>query len=128
MTKHHSNLKLGATRMYSKVRVKQWIEAEENLGLRNSVFITINGTTTQYYNEQEGEIFYNLMKKSMKINDWFDVICENYFQAIKKKDKVKHFECLAIFNEIDENPEIATEDQLRRLKRLRESTHEEIYK
>ena len=114
--------------MYSKVRVKQWIEAEENLGLRNSVFITINGTTTQYYNEQEGNTFYYWILNCIKIKDWFNNLCDDYFKAIKLNNLVAIFECLAIFNEIDEHPEIATEDQLRRLKRLRESTHEEIYK
>ena len=128
MTKHYTNLKEGATRMYSDENVKAWIKAEENLMLKNSVFITIDGVTTQYYDEEEGEMFFNYLKSVMKRKDWFNNWCEIYFDGIKKKNKVQIFEALAFFNEIDEHPEIATEDQLRRLKRLRESTHEEIYK
>ena len=128
MTKHYTNLKEGATRMYSNENVKAWIEAEENLGLTKSVFITINGTTTQYYDFDEGENFYDWVEVSNRVEDWFYFICKDYFEAIKNKDKVSQFECLAIFNEIDEHPEIATEDQLLRLKRLREATHEDIYK
>ena len=108
--------------------VEAWIEAEKNLGLTKSLFITINGTTTQYYDEEEGERFYEFVELRMKKESWFDVWCHHYFQALKNKDKVEIFKALAIFNEIDEHPEIATEDQLRRLKRLRESTHENIYK
>lgn len=128
MTKHYTNLKEGATRMYSKENVKAWIKAEGNLGLTKSVFITINGTTTQYYDEEEGEKFFEWVESNMISDEWFDSWCEIFFHGIKIKEKVEQFEALAIFNEIDEHPEIATEDQLRRLKRLRESTHEEIYK
>ncbi len=125
---HYTNLVLGATRMYSKENVHAWRLAEENLGLKKSVFITINGTTTQYYDADEGEKFFESVKRGMKEDDWFNAWCGQYLNAIKVKDKVKQFEALAIFNEIDEHPEIATDDQLRRLKRIRESTHEEIYK
>ncbi|MGR3175083.1 MAG: hypothetical protein ACUZ8N_10845 [Candidatus Scalindua sp.] len=113
--------------MYSKENVEAWIKAEQNLGLKKSVFITINGTTTQYYDEEEGEVFYEMVKilcKDLILNLWF----ENYLIAIKEKDKVEQFKALSIFNEIDEHPELATNDQLRRLKRIRESTHEDIYK
>ena len=114
--------------MYSKENVKAWIEAEKNLGITKSVFITINGTTTQYYDEEEGENFYDWVEVRMKEELWFNDLCEDYFKAIKLNNLIAKFECIVIFTEIDEHPEIATEDQLRRLKRLRESTHEEIYK
>ena len=127
MTKLYKNLRLGVTRMYSKENTKAWIKAEENLGLENSLFITINGVTTQYYDFDEGEEFFEHIKDWCKDNS-LDKTFEAIFKAIKEKNKILMFECLAIFNEIDEHPEIATEDQLRRLKRIREETHEEIYK
>ncbi len=128
MTKLYKNLRLGATRMYSPDLVEAWIKAEENLGLKNSIFITINGVTTQYYDVDEGEIFYLWVQEMLDYDGWFEKNIEDYFIAIKLKDKVTIFRGLAIFNEIDEHLEIATEDQLRRLKRVRESTHEDIYK
>ena len=128
MTKLYKNLRLGATRMYSEENTKAWIKAEENLGLKNSLFITINGVTTQYYDVDEGEEFHRCVKEDLQKEGWFDELCEYFFEVIKNKDKVAMFRGLAIFNEIEEHLEIATEDQLRRLKRVRESTHEEIYK
>ena len=120
MTKFYTR---GATRMYSDENIDAWIKAEENLGLKNSMFFHHNGTTDQWIDADEGEKFFEWVKDFP-----LDFIFEDYFKAIKNKDKVKQFECLAIFNEIDEHPEIANDDQLRRLKRVRESTHEEIYK
>ena len=113
----------GATRMYKDDLIDAWIEAEENLGLKNSLFFWENGTTTQWVDSEEAEEFFNKIK-SMDFNK----VMDDYFIALEKKNKVKIFECLAVFNEIDEHPEIADEDILRRLKRLRETTHEEIYK
>lgn len=125
MTKFYTK---GATRMYSWNLVEAWAEAEENLGLESSEFYMDNGTVTQWVDADEAEEFYNDVIKWLQIENWFDELCGDYFKAIKSGNKIRMFECLAIFNEMDEHPEIANEDQLRRLKRVRESTHEEIYK
>ena len=114
--------------MYSWDNIIALAEAEENLGLKNSMFFHHNGTTDQWIDADEGEKFFEYVKNGLELDWWFDTHCETFFKALKKDDKVLIFEHLAIFNEIDEHPEIATEDQLRRLKRVRESTHEEIYK
>ena len=124
MTKFYTR---GATRMYSDENIDAWIKAEENLGLKNSMFFHHNGTTDQWIDFDEGEKFHNQLKKTIK-EKGLDEVFENYFEALKENDKISIFMCLAFFNEIDEHPEIATEDQLRRLKRVRESTHEDIYK
>ncbi len=113
----------GATRIYSDALIDAWIEAEENLGLKNSMFFWKNGVTTQWVDSGEAEVFFERVKKMD-----FNKVFENYFKALKVKDKVWIFECLAIFNEIDEHPNIANDDIHRRLKRVRESSHEEIYK
>ncbi len=120
--------------MYSWENIEAMAEAEENLGLKNSEFYVedMEGTdikkVTQWINADEGEEFHKCVKEDLQREGWFDELCDYFFRDIKAKDKVKIFGTLAIFNEIDEHPEIATEDQLRRLKRVRESTHEEIYK
>ncbi len=114
--------------MYSDENIEAWIEAEENLGLKNSIFFHHNGTTEQWVDADEGEEFHNELKENLKKGWFFPQLFKDYFEAIKNKDKVRMFMGLMIFNEIDEHSEIATEDQLRRLKRVRELTHEEIYK
>ena len=113
----------GATRVYNDDLLDAWIEAEENLGLNNSLFFWKNGMTEQWVDSEEAEEFFNKVKKLD-----FDKVFDDYFNAIEKKDKIKIFECLAVFNELDEHPEIANAEINRRLKRVRESTHEVIYK
>ncbi len=131
MTKFYTK---GATRMYSWENVEAWAKAEENLGLKNSIFFIQElykkdyVKVEQWIDADEGEAFFQHVKRMLKKNWWFNLTCELHFKSLKYKDKVQTYKCLAIFNEIDEHPEIATEDQLRRLKRIRESTHEEIYK
>jgi len=128
--KIYNNLVEGVTRLNEKDSdsIKAWAKAEENLGLTKSIFILQkNGNLTQYYDYEEGEEFYKRLKAELKAKDYFNYICEKYFEALKDKDLVKIFECLIVFNEIEEHPEIATEDILRRLLRVRESSHNEIY-
>ena len=116
----------GATRMYSDALIDAWIEAEENLGLKNSMFFYKNGTTTQWVDSEEAEEFHKFVKELSE--DDIARVFKEYFEALEVKDKVGIFECLAVFNEIDEHPNIANDDIHRRLKRVRETTHEEIYK
>ena len=112
--------------MYSWENIEALAEAEENLGLKNSIFFEENGTFNQWVDVDEAEEFHKFVKYICK-EKHLDELFEDYFGALKRKNKVEIFMHLSIFNEIDEHPEIATEDQLRRLKRIRESTHEEIY-
>ena len=112
----------GATRYYPDNILDAWITAEENLGLKNSLFFHHKGKTTQWLDYEESE---KLHKKIKKMD--FDKVFEKYFKAIGDEDLVKQFECLAVFDELDNHPEIANEDILRRLKRVRENTHEAIY-
>lgn len=116
------------TRMYSLDLVKAWTKGEENLGLKNSLFLMKNGVITQFVDCDEGEAFHETLKQNLKNDKYFNEICESFFEAISNKDKVKMFECLAIFNEIDNYPEIANDDILRRLRRVRKTTEGEMYK
>ena len=117
----------GVERFYPLDLLDHWVQAEENLGLKNSMFIINKGKITQYYNVEEGERFYLWVVDSLQTETWFDCICEKFFKAIKEENKTKIFETLAIFNEIDEH-DLGNDDVKRRLLRVRESTHDIIYK
>ena len=108
--------------MYSWDLIEAWAEAEENLGLNNSMFFMDNGTVTQWVDADESDKFY----ESVKLMD-FAKVFEEFFEALEIEDKVKIFEGLAVFHEIDEHPKIASDEVLRRLKRVREKTHNKIY-
>ena len=101
------------TRMYGLNLVLAWAKAEENLGLKNSLFVSQNGVVIQYIDSDEGEAFHNKLKSVLN-SDYFDRVCEKFFVAIELKDLVKIFEILAIFDEIENYPEIADSDIHRR--------------
>ena len=127
MTTIYENYVEGVTRLGETLEgCKDWIKAEENLGLNKTIWFFHNGNVTSWYDKEEAEEFYDLVKDI--VSSSFEKTIEYYFEFLKEKNLVGQFECLAIFNEIDEHPEIATPDQLRRLKRVREETHEEAYK
>lgn len=125
MTKYYEK---SATRWYTKKLVKAWMKGEANLGLKNSFFIMDKGVVTQYIDTDEGEAFHKKLTEDLKKEVYFLEIVDKFFTAIKLEDKVKMFECLCIFDEIDNYPEIATPTILRGLRKVREATHEEIYK
>ncbi len=106
--------------------VLAWAKGEEELGLKSSLFICEKGVLTQYVDSDEGERFFDFVKKIT--TDEFDIICEEFFKAIENKDLVKMHKALAIFDELDNYSEFIDGSILRRLKRVRESTHEESYK
>lgn len=123
MMKYFENI---CTRMYSLNLVIAWVKAEENHGLKNTIFISKNKVVIQLIDLEEAEKFHSELKE--KINeDYFDSVVEAYFEAIEKKDLVKIFECLAIFDEIDNYPWIVTSDILRRLMKVRSTTESLIY-
>ena len=128
MTKFYER---GASRIYTWDLIEAWAEAEEQLGLKNSIFFTEtkkDGSVmvNQWVDIDEYEDFFKFLKLTLT-TDSFDELCEKFFYSITIEDKVQMFKTLAIFHEIDEHPEIANDDILRRLKRVREETHEVIY-
>ena len=129
MTKIYENYIEGVTRL-GQIRedVEPWIKAEENLGLKKSIWFFYKGNVTQWIDAKEGNEFYERLEKELEAPDYFNYVCEKYFKAMKEKDKVTMYECLIIFNEMEENPELGNEDQRRRLMRLREATHEDPYR
>ena len=117
---------LAVTRMYSAELVEAWAKGEANLGLKDSFFVMKNGVVEQYINSDEGEKFHEDLKKKLT-TEYFGEICDKFYKAIDEDDKVKMFECLCVFGEIDEYPDIANPDILRRLMRVRQSTQHLIY-
>jgi len=133
MTKIYENLLEGVTRWYSMENIKAWAKALENVGLGKCVLIVKDigeGKTSvqQYYDYDEGEKFYNLLKLKLDQEMYFEDVCEEFFKAIERKDRVKMFEALEIFGEIEEYPEITDFATTKKLLRIREQTQGEIYK
>lgn len=73
----------GATRMYQDKLVEAWIEAEENLGLKNSIYFWDNGRTQQWVDSEEAEKFHEWTKKRLSEDSFFENVCDNYFKALR---------------------------------------------
>ena len=106
--------------------VRAWSIGEGKLGLTNSLFICENGVVTQYCDGEEGEKFHDFIKNLTE--EEFDKICEEFFEAIEIRDSSKIHVALAVFDEMDNYPEIVNQNMFMRLKRVREATQQEIYK
>lgn len=113
------------TRPYQKEWLDAWAKAEASLGLKNSFFLIEDGQVTQFVDGDEAQKFHEFVK-DMK-EEQFDKICDNYFIAIKKKDKVGQHYALTIFDEMD-TYSLGTDAMKRRLMRVRKKTHKESYK
>lgn len=103
-----------------------WCKGEEKFGLKNSLFICEDGVVTQYVDSEEGEKFHEMVKNLTEKE--FDEICDGFFEAIENKDLAKMHEALAVFDEIDNYPELVSNDMKRRLMRVRKFTESEPYK
>ena len=121
MTKNYEKT---TRRQYQKDWLDAWAKAEASLGLKNSFFLIKNGMVEQYVDSDEGEKFHDYVRNLSE--EEFDKICEDFFIAIEKKDKVDMFKALTIFDEMD-NYNLGTDYMQRRLMRVRESTHEVSY-
>ncbi len=104
--------------------IMAWAKGEARLGLNNSLFVCVNGNVTQYVDSREGEIFYEIIKNMS--DEKFNLICEEFFNAVEKKDLETMHIGLAIFNELDEY-NLGSETIKRRLLRIRISTEKEAY-
>ena len=101
-----------------------WAKGEAKLGLNNSLFICRNGKLIQYVDSEEGLVFHEDVEKIT--DDKFNLICEDFFKAVKDKDLETMHIGLAIFNELDEY-NLGSPHIKRRLLRVRESTENEAY-
>ncbi len=99
------------------------------IGLTDLKFEREGTKVTMSYEKEEGEKVHEAIKDFLT-DEHFDKLCENFVQLIMKKQELQTLmlPALIIFDEIDRYPEIANEYILRRLMRIRTSTHEESYK
>ncbi|KKN59807.1 hypothetical protein LCGC14_0538050 [marine sediment metagenome] len=122
MTKYYE--KIESMRKFDKEWVKAQEKAESSLGMDDSYTINENGMVTRFINCDQADAFHNYVR-NMK-EEVFNVFCEMFFLAIKVKDKVEMFKALTIFDEMD-NYNLGNPSMRRRLKRIREATHEVSY-
>ncbi len=121
--------------MMSDDDIADWREGEKVLTSwlkvnYQSVFKRDGEWVGVYYDEKKGEELHEAIKKFLKDEDNFNEICDDFVKFITKLHAIKAMmiPALIIFDEIDNYPEIASEDIKRRLMRIRKSTHEESYK
>lgn len=109
--------------------LEKWIGA----GFYNTLFKSNNEMVTVYYERKEIKKFEEVLDEKLN-EDLFDNLCDNFFSLIDysknigliKDDifeiSVKCWSSLTIFDLISKYPEYATENMLRRLIRLRQTT------
>lgn len=109
--------------------LKKWI----GFGFYRSKFTLKNKILTIEYDNKEIIEFEKALEEYLD-EELFDKMCDRFFELIelsKTKDnfeiEIKCMPILTIFDEISKYPEWANESMMRRLKRIRKSTHEFIY-
>ena len=122
MTKYYE--KIESIRKYQKDWLEAQAKAEASLGLNNTFFLIEDGKVTQFVDRDEAEKFHEWVKNMSE--DVFNLHCEDFYQAIELNDKTMMFTALTIFDEMD-NYNLGTPAMKRRLKKIRESTHEISY-
>lgn len=110
--------------------LKKWI----GFGFYKSKFTLKNKVLTIEYDNQEIIEFDKALEKYLD-EELFDKMCDRFFELIELSKTESNFEIevkcmpiLTIFDEISKYPSWANERMMRRLKRVRQSTHEFIYK
>lgn len=99
------------------------------IGLFDLKFERDGTKVTMSYEESEGNKVHEVIKEFLT-DESFDKLCDDFVELIMKKQEIqsKMLPALIIFDEIDRLPYLATDYILRRLMRIRTSTHEESYK
>jgi len=108
--------------------LKKWL----GFGFFNHIFISGKDLVTLYYNFKGEEKVWNSIKLKLT-SDFFNELCNSFFELIEKSEKVDSHEKLfnitvrcwpawTIFDYISKFPEIASQDIIRRLIRVRKTT------
>ncbi|MFW9873509.1 MAG: hypothetical protein ACFFG0_10430 [Candidatus Thorarchaeota archaeon] len=121
------------TRMWPVEVLREWIIGEqESLPFNNTMIIKDGDNATFYYDQYEIDIFETFLEENLT-EDWFNELCDEFMELINKpnlkiREIVRH---LTIFNEVDQYPEWFEKEYrescMRRLMRVRESTHNKLY-
>ncbi len=119
--------------------VKAWYEGESKelekwlgFGFYNHIFHVENGIMTLYYDIEEGDKFWEILREKLT-EEFFDELCDNFLELYEKSNKVddkkelydiyvKAWPALSIFDEISKYPELANERIINRLMRVRKTT------
>jgi len=141
MTKSYTK---DVTRIMSLFDVKTWHTGQSErlrelmgVGFFNHMFVSKNVVVTLYYDDNEREVFHKKLREILT-EEFFNRLCEDFALLIEEANKVssneeifelssKMMPALMIFDEISNYPEIASEDILRRLERIRKSTEHVSY-
>lgn len=119
--------------------VKTWYEGESvelekwtGFGFYDSFFVSRNNMVTVYYNKKELDRFAVMLDEKLT-DKFFDDLCDNFFELISEVDDVESeddifrisvqcWPALTFFDVISKYPDMATEDMVRRLIRIRQTT------
>jgi hypothetical protein len=107
------------------VELEKWI----GFGFFEHIFVSENGKVVLYYCEREGEKFHEILKETLT-SEFFDRLCRKFFELIRYKDNDKCIKCwpiMTIFHEISLYPDFVSNDDLRRLIRVRGATESFFY-
>jgi hypothetical protein len=109
--------------------LKKWLD----FGFFNHIFVCKNKWMILYYDIKEGEKFHEALSKKLT-EELFNELCDYFFELIERSDKlnlteelfeiiVKSWPAFTIFDEISKYPELTNESMIRRLIRIRQTTH-----
>ena len=131
------------TRQSTFLGLKAWYEGESKelekwigFGFFNHIFLFENGMLTLYYDIEEGDKFHEVLKEKL-IEDFFDRLCEHFFNVINNSKNnsneeifnvlIKLWPSFTIFDELSKYPELGNGYMLRRLERIRKTTERFSY-
>ena len=114
--------------------LKKWLGS----GFFNHIFISKKDSVILYYNFKEEEKVLDSIKQKLT-SDFFNELCNSFFELIEQSEKTNSHEKLfnitvrcwpawTIFDYISKFPEIASQDIIRRLIRIRKNTEEFPYR
>ena len=116
-------------------------------GFESHYFVNKNGVIDLFAEKQEGEDCYNVIKEKLNQQGFFNALCEDFLDNVNKgeeiikkeflfKEKIielfeiiiKCWPAITIFDIISNYPNIASQDTLEKLIKIRKETSKIIYK
>lgn len=131
------------TRIVSKKELEAWKYGDNSglkkwlgVGFENHKFERGSNGVTLYYDEDEGEIFHEVLTQKLT-DDFFDNLIGEYYVILETMENTddqeqlfklvcKLWPILTIFDEMD-NFQLGNESIKRRLLKVREKTHFKVY-
>lgn len=112
-------------------KLKDWI----NFGFYNTIFVSVNGNVTVYYEKEECDKFYEILDEILDeelFNEVCDYLVELTMLDVNGHDEVfelssKLWPCMTILDMVSRYPEYGNDSMIRRLIRLRKNTESFSY-